>query len=127
MLFNDEDETVWLYGFKTDRVLRFNRPLPLAEIYAAAREDRINVGLDLVMDGIDRLLSEGEVAKVNLLLRDMNVARLGSTIAVGVLTATLLVKQQLRSRPDFLTRTVRQLLSEGHSRRDARSILRGLQ
>lgn len=127
MLFNDEDETVWLYGFKTDRVLRFNRPLPLAEIYAAAREDRINVGLDLVMDGIDRLLSEGEVAKVNLLLRDMNVARLGSTIAVGVLTATLLVKQQLRSRPDFLTRTVRQLLSEGHSRRDARSVLRGLQ
>ncbi len=127
MLFHDNDKTQWLYGFKDDRALKFNRPLPLAEIYAAAREDRIDAGLDLVMDGIDRLLSRGEVEKLNPLLRDMNVARLGSTIAVGVLTATLPVKQQLRSRRDFLTRTLQQLHSEGHSPRDIRSILRGLQ
>jgi hypothetical protein len=76
----------------------------LEEIYAQVETGDRRGALARVFDEIDACLLRGDVAAVDQILREVDPARLDTTIALGFLGITLSAKERLHARAALVAR-----------------------
>lgn len=76
----------------------------LEQIYEICARERPRFGLSMILDVVDRWVSEERWADVEATLQQADLARMAPTCVVGLLTATFPVRERLAVRKAYLER-----------------------
>lgn len=76
-------------------------------------QGQADAALDLLYDSIDELLKTGKFNEVDEILSQMDVSEYSADILLGVLTATLPARDELKSRPQFFREVEQSLRRRG--------------
>lgn len=98
--------------------------MDLNRLYQLADENQKEAALDLIFQGIDRLLCAGRFDGCDDLLREVELTRLDATLIVGLLNATLSASAHVPGRPAFVERAAQQLRTQRGDEATARLIER---
>lgn len=99
----------------------------LGKLYRLSQSGQTDDAIDSVIEWFDRCLNNGDLDTCKQVLQEANAATLHSTVALSVLSMTLVEKAQLgTARRDFYSRVKDQLISD-YGLNDAEDNLRGLE
>lgn len=81
----------------------------LLTVYRLAAGGKKEEALDLIFQGVDKLLCEHRFDECDALLQDVDLTHLDSSLIVGFLNATLPARPQLQKRAAFVERAATSL------------------
>lgn len=79
-------------------------PSFFSQLYGFQQSGQISLGVQFTIDHIGSMVSARDTRTVDYLLVELDVDRLGISILHGVLVVTSDIKDDLPSRPAFMTR-----------------------
>ncbi|WP_428265089.1 hypothetical protein [Haliangium sp.] len=84
-------------------------PLWLGDVYSLVARQQPDEAIDILFDHIDELLSEGQFARCDSVLRAIDLDRLDTNLVVAVLSITLSAADELPHRARLLSRAEKRL------------------
>lgn len=90
-----------------------------------AESGRVDAATDLIFRTIDNLMRDEELDEIDSIIENIDCDELGEDLLLGVLTATLPVKSQLKNRNQFV-KSIEEFFLEKYGPEKSTELLSGL-